>query len=70
MQVLYTIHDCNTSEVLEYIKHDKKGEGNTVNFILPDKIGSVKKCAIHDKKMIEEILEVLKEEDWNISSEI
>lgn len=69
MQVLHTIHDCDTAEILEYIKYDKKGKGNVFCFILPDKIGNVKKYEIHDRGMIAEILDVLKGEEWDTSIE-
>lgn len=70
MQVLHTIHDCDTAEILKYIKYDKKGKGNVFCFILPDKIGNVKKYEIHDRGMIAEILDVLKGEEWDTSIEI
>lgn len=65
MQVLHTIHDCNKSEILEFIMHDKKIRGETICFILPSAIGHVKKYEIDDKAMIADVLDILSEEEWD-----
>jgi len=64
MQVLPQISDCNKQKVLNFLMHDKKKSDNDIYFILPLKIGQVKKYKIQNLTLIEDTLDQLIEEKW------
>lgn len=59
MQVLHKIHNFNSDEIIDNMRHDKKVLDGKINFILPVKIGQVIKCEINDLKDLEEVLDRL-----------
>ena len=67
MRVLPQISDCNKQKILDFLMHDKKKSDHDIYFILPLKIGQVKKYKMQDVKLIEDILDVLVNEKWENS---
>lgn len=59
MNVLQRLHDCDKEKILNYLMHDKKAINKKIVFILPLKIGLVRKYQITDMSYITEALERL-----------
>lgn len=64
MQVLRQIADCDKEKVLNFLIHDKKNVDNHIYFILPVKVGMVKKYKIEDFEIVRQVLTQLTEEKW------